>query len=88
MPGLEDFFTVGATRLFLPASTNATGWDRQNAHLTPSIAIDERATSSPSLRARELRRIWYDYLGHGLADRVRLLIAESSGGAFNPAVER
>jgi signal transduction histidine kinase len=41
----------------------------------PWIAID--ATTSPSLRARELRRIWYDYLSHGRLDRVRLPIAES-----------
>lgn len=41
----------------------------------PWIAID--ATASPSLRARELRQIWYDYLSHGRLDRVRLPIAES-----------
>jgi signal transduction histidine kinase len=41
----------------------------------PWIAID--ATASPSLRARELRQIWYDYLSDGRLDRVRLPIAES-----------
>jgi transcriptional regulator of acetoin/glycerol metabolism len=41
----------------------------------PWIAID--ATTSPSLRARELQRIWYDYLSSGLVDRVRLPIVES-----------
>src|SRR5690349_22783853 len=41
----------------------------------PWIAID--ASASPSVRARELQRIWYDYLSHGLLDRVRLPIAES-----------
>jgi signal transduction histidine kinase len=41
----------------------------------PWIAVD--ATASPSLRARELRQIWYDYLSHGRVDRVRLPIAES-----------
>jgi transcriptional regulator of acetoin/glycerol metabolism len=41
----------------------------------PWIAID--ATTSPSLRARELRRIWYDYLSDGRLDRVRQPIAES-----------
>ncbi|HEV7964341.1 MAG TPA: GAF domain-containing protein, partial [Actinoplanes sp.] len=41
----------------------------------PWLAID--ATASPSLRARELQRIWYDYLSHGRLDRVRLPIAES-----------
>jgi signal transduction histidine kinase len=45
----------------------------------PWIAIDTTATAtaSPSLRARELRQIWYDYLSHGRLDRVRLPIAES-----------
>jgi signal transduction histidine kinase len=41
----------------------------------PWVAIDAAAT--PSLRARELQRLWYDYLSHGLLDRVRLPIAES-----------
>src|SRR3979490_2369008 len=41
----------------------------------PWLAID--VTASPSLRARELRRIRYDYLSHGRLDRVRLPIAES-----------
>jgi transcriptional regulator of acetoin/glycerol metabolism len=43
----------------------------------PWIAIDTTATASPSVRARELRKIWYDYLSHGRLDRVRLPIAES-----------
>jgi signal transduction histidine kinase len=43
----------------------------------PWIAIDTTATRSPSVRARELRQIWYDYLSHGRLDRVRLPIAES-----------
>jgi signal transduction histidine kinase len=43
----------------------------------PWMAIDTTATRSPSLRARELRQIWYDYLSHGRLDRVRLPIAES-----------
>jgi signal transduction histidine kinase len=43
----------------------------------PWIAIDTTATASPSLRARELQQIWYDYLSHGRLDRVRLPIAES-----------
>ena len=41
----------------------------------PWVAID--ATASPSQRARELQRIWYDYLSHGRLDRVRVPIAES-----------
>jgi signal transduction histidine kinase len=43
----------------------------------PWIAIDATATTSPLLRARELRQIWHDYLSHGRLDRVRLPIAES-----------
>jgi signal transduction histidine kinase len=43
--------------------------------LNPWVAID--ATASPSRRARELSRIWYDYLIDGRLDRVRLPIAES-----------
>jgi hypothetical protein len=41
----------------------------------PWVAID--ATESPSLRARELRRIWDDYLSAGRPAQVRLPIAES-----------
>jgi signal transduction histidine kinase len=41
----------------------------------PWVAVNTAA--SPSLRARELQRIWYDYLSHGRLDRVRLPIAES-----------
>jgi signal transduction histidine kinase len=41
----------------------------------PWIAID--ATASPSLRARELQRLWSDYLSGGRLDRVRRPIAES-----------
>ena len=41
----------------------------------PWVAMD--ATTSPALRARELRRLWYDYLVDGHLDRVRLPIAES-----------
>ncbi|MCW2764734.1 MAG: two-component sensor histidine kinase [Nocardioides sp.] len=43
----------------------------------PWVAVE--ATASPSLRALELQRIWYDYLSHGRLDRVRLPIAESWG---------
>jgi signal transduction histidine kinase len=41
----------------------------------PWVAMD--ATASPSLRARELRRIWDDYLSAGRLAQVRLPIAES-----------
>jgi signal transduction histidine kinase len=41
----------------------------------PWAAMD--ATASPSLRARELSRIWYDYRSHGRVDQVRVPIAES-----------
>jgi signal transduction histidine kinase len=41
----------------------------------PWVAID--ATMSPSLRARELRGIWDDYLSAGRLAHVRLPIAES-----------
>jgi signal transduction histidine kinase len=41
----------------------------------PWVAID--AAAPPSLRARELQRIWDAYLNHGLLDQVRLPIAES-----------
>jgi signal transduction histidine kinase len=41
----------------------------------PWAAID--ATASPTLRARELSRIWYDYLSDGRLDHVRAPIAES-----------
>jgi signal transduction histidine kinase len=43
----------------------------------PWVAVE--ATGSPSLRARELQRIWYDYQSFGRLDRVRLPIAESWG---------
>jgi signal transduction histidine kinase len=41
----------------------------------PWAAID--TTTSPSSRARELWRIWHDYLSDGRLDRVRAPIAES-----------
>jgi signal transduction histidine kinase len=41
----------------------------------PWAAIDRTAT--PSLRARELQRIWSNYLSDGRIDQVRLPIAES-----------
>jgi signal transduction histidine kinase len=41
----------------------------------PWAAMD--AAASPSLRARELQRIWYDYLSDGRLDQVRLPIADS-----------
>jgi transcriptional regulator of acetoin/glycerol metabolism len=41
----------------------------------PWVAID--VTASPSQRARELQRIWHDYLSHGRLDQVRVPIAAS-----------
>jgi len=42
---------------------------------SPWVAID--ASASPSHRARELRRIWDDYLSGGRLAHVRRPIAES-----------
>jgi signal transduction histidine kinase len=41
----------------------------------PWLAVD--VTTSPALRARELRRTWDDFFGNGQLDSVRLPIAES-----------
>jgi signal transduction histidine kinase len=41
----------------------------------PWLAVD--VTTSPAMRARELRRTWDDFFGNGQLDSVRLPIAES-----------
>jgi len=43
--------------------------------INPWVAVD--ATAPPSLRARDLRRLWDEYLGGGRLDQVRRPIADS-----------
>jgi signal transduction histidine kinase len=56
----------------------------------PWLAID--GTTPPSLRARELRRVWDDFVGNGRLDAARLPIAESwqrsRGAGVDPSTSR
>jgi hypothetical protein len=51
----------------------------------PWLAID--ATTSPALRAREVRRAWEHFLGDGDADSVREPIADSWRRSFEAGVD-
>jgi signal transduction histidine kinase len=59
----------------LRSGIRAAGREDPQMPTNPWVAID--ATTSPSLRARELRGIWDDYLSAGRLIQVRLPIAES-----------
>src|SRR4051794_34331698 len=56
----------------------------------PWVTLD--VSASPSLRARELRRMWDEYLTDGNVDRVRAPIADSwrrsESAGFSPSRSR